>query len=168
VANRSSRVLRELYAVALTSESSSDWGADRLGAAVLNPGQSFLLRIRNPACRVRLRAVFADNRAEERPDVEICGGQEIVFSLARRVTLIHGHLRSVREVYLSAVTEADWGANLLGERPMAAGERREIATDSGCQADLRIVYDNGNAEEARNVDICARAEITIRRGWVAD
>jgi len=168
VANRTNRVLRELYAVSSPSETAGEWGADRLGAAVLNPGQSFLLRIRNQACRVRLRAVFADSRAEERLDVDICGGQEIVFALARRVTLIHDHRRPVREVYLSAVTDADWGANLLGERPIAAGERRELATDSGCQADLRIVFDNGNAEEARAVDICARAEITLRPGWVAE
>jgi len=165
VANRSNRVLRELYAVAADT---TGWGADRLGAAVLNPGQSFLLRIRNQACRMRMRAVFVDDRSEEQPDVDICGGQEVVFSLTRRVTLIHDHRRPVREVYISGVQEADWGANLLAERPMAAGERRELSTESGCQADLRVVFDNGNAEEARNVDICARAEITLKPGWVAE
>ena len=168
VANRTNRVLRELFVMAGPRETANEWGADRLGTAVLNPGQSFLLRIRNPACRVRLRAVFADNRTEERLDVEICGGQEIVFAPGRRVTLIHDHRRPVREVYLSAVQDADWGANLLGERPIAAGERREFTTDSGCQADLRVVFDNGNAEEARNLDVCARAEITLRPGWVAE
>jgi len=165
MANRTNRVLRELYAV---SADTTGWGADRLGAAVLNPGQSFLLRIRNQACRVRMRAVFADNRAEERLDMEICGGQEVAFTLTRRVTLVHDHRRPMREVYLSGVQETDWGANLLGERPMMAGERRELSTESGCQADLRVVFDNGNAEEARNLDICARAEIMLRPGWVVE
>ena len=164
LANRSRRVLRELYAVAGPGE----WGADRLGATVLNPGQSFLLRLRNPACRVRMRAVFADNRAEERAEVEICGGQEIVFAAARRLTLVQAHARPVREVYLSSVQEADWGENLLGPQPLAPGQRREIGTDSGCEADLRVVFDNGNAEEARNINICERAEITLRPGWVAE
>lgn len=164
VANRSSRVLRELYATAGTGE----WGADRLGTTVLNPGQSFLLRIRNSACRVRMRAIFADNRAEERLDVDICAGQEIVFAPAQRLTLVHAHGRPVREVYLSAVQESDWGENLLGDRPIATGERRELGTDSGCQADLRVVFDNGNAEEARGINICERREITLRPGWVVE
>ena len=135
---------------------------------VLNPGQSFLLRIRDPACRVRLRAIFADNRAEERLDADICGVQEIIFAPARRLTLVQGHARPVREVYLSAVQEADWGENLLAGRPIATGERRELGTDSGCQADLHVVFDNGNAEEARNINICERAEITLRPGWVSE
>lgn len=164
IANRSSRVLRELYAVA----GPGDWGADRLGTTVLSPGQSFLLRIRNAACQVRMRAVFADNRAEERAVVEICAGQEVVFAAARRVTLVHAHRRAVREVYLSAVQESDWGENLLGARPLAAGERRELSTESSCEADLRVVFDNGNAEEARGINICERAEITLRPGWVVE
>lgn len=163
IANRTRRVLRELYA---TTE--AGWGADRLGATVLNPGQSFLLRIRNPACRVRLRAVFADNRAEERGEVDICGGETIAFLPARRLSLVHAHGRPVREVYLSSVQDSDWGENQLGERPMAAGERREITSDIPCEADLRIVFDNGNAEEARNINICTRAEITLRPGWVLE
>lgn len=165
VANRTSRVLRELYA---TAGEGAEWGADRLGATVLNPGQSFLLRIRNPACRVRLRAVFADNRAEEQADVEICGGQTVAFAPARRLTLVHAHGRAVREVYLSSVQDSDWGENQLGERPLTSGERRELASDIPCEADLRIVFDNGNAEEARNINICTRAEITLRPGWVLE
>jgi hypothetical protein len=164
VVNRSSRVLRELYAVAGPGE----WGADRLGTTVLNPGQGFLLRIRNPACQLRMRAVFADNRAEERAEVEICGGQEIVFAAARRVTLVQAHRRPVREVYLSSVQDADWGENLLGSTPLGLGERREFNTEASCEADLRVVFDNGNAEEARNINICERAEITLRPGWVVE
>lgn len=164
IANRGRRVLRELYAVS----GPGAWGADRLGATVLNPGQSFLLRIRNAECRFRLRAVFADNRAEERADVDVCAGQEIVFAAARQVTLVHAHGRAVREAYLSSVQESDWGENLLGEQPMTQGQRRELGTDSGCEADLRVVFDNGNAEEARNINICERREITLRPGWVLE
>ncbi len=164
VANRGRRVLRELYAVA----GPGGWGADRLGATVLNPGQSFLLRLRNAECRFRMRAVFADNRAEERADVDVCGGQEIVFAAARQVTLVHAHGRAVREVYLSSVQESDWGDNLLGAQPLTAGQRRDLGTDSGCEADLRVVFDNGNAEEARNINICERREITLRPGWVLE
>lgn len=163
VANRGTRVLRELFAAPGTG----DWGADRLGATVLNPGQSFLLRTRSQECRMRMRAVFADNRALEQPDVDICAGREVVFSTARRVTLVQSNARAVREAYLSPVTENDWGANLLAT-PLPRGERREIGTDGDCQADLRIVFDNGNAEEARNLNICERTEIELKPGWITD
>jgi hypothetical protein len=165
VANRSQRVLRELYAAPPEREG---WGGDRLGVNVLQPGQSFLLRIRTPGCQVRLRAVWQDGRSEERAGVEICAAQEIAFGAPRRVALTHAHARPVREVYLSAVEESDWGPDRLGGRPLAAGETREIAAETGCRADLRIVFDNGNAEEVRDVDICARAAFTLRPGWVAE
>ncbi|TCH96203.1 hypothetical protein EJV46_21730 [Roseococcus sp. SYP-B2431] len=163
VANRSRRVMRELYAAAGTGA----WGPDRLGSAVLAPGQSILLRTRSQECRVRLRAVFADNRALEQTDVDLCGGQPVTFSTARRVTLVQNHARPVREAYLSDIADSDWGANLLAA-PLPNGQRREIGTDGGCRADLRIVFDNGNAEEARNIDICARTEIELKPGWVAE
>lgn len=163
VANRSRRVMRELYVAA----GAGAWGADRLGSTVLRPDQSFLLRTRSQECRVRLRAVFADDRAIEQADVDLCNGQPIAFSTARRVTLVQSHARPVREAYLSDVSDNNWGPNQLAE-PLPNGQRREIGTDGGCRADLRIVFDNGNAEEARNIDICARREIELKPGWVTE
>jgi hypothetical protein len=163
VTNGSRRVMRELYAVA----GSESWGADRLGSLVLAPGQSFLLRMRSQECRMRIRAVFADNRALEQPDMDICNGQPVTFSTAHRLTLVQNHARPIREVYLSDVADNDWGPNQLTE-PLPNGQRREIGTDGGCRADLRIVFDNGNAEEMRNLDICARPEIELKPGWVAE
>jgi hypothetical protein len=169
IANRSQRVLRELYA---TAAPGPGWGADRLGVNVLQPGQVFLLRVRTRDCVVRVRAVYQDGRAEEREGVDLCAAQqskqEIAFGAPRRVTLTHAHARPVREVYFSAVEESDWGPDRLGGRPLAAGESREIAAEGGCRADLRIVFDNGNAEEARDVDVCARTAFTLRPGWVAE
>jgi hypothetical protein len=75
----------------------------------------------------------------------------------------------VREVYLSAADNPDWGPDLLGGRPLARGERREVGMDGpGCEADLRIVFDNSSAEELRGFDLCARAEIRLAPGWVAE
>ena len=167
VANRSRRVMRELYAAPASSNPPSSWGPDRLGSAILTPGQSILLRTRSQECRVRMRAVFGDNRAIEQADVDICGGQPVTFSTARRVTLVQGHARPVREAYVSDVADNNWGPNQLAE-PLPNGQRREVGTDGGCRADLRIVFDNGNAEEARNIDICARPEIELKPGWVAE
>lgn len=163
IVNRSRRVMRELYAASGTG----GWGADRLGSMVLAPGQSLLVRTRSRECRVRMRAVFADNGALEQADLDLCNGQPVTFSTAHRVTLVQNHARPVREAYLSDVAENDWGPNQLTE-PLASGQRREVGTDGGCRADLRIVFDNGNAEEARNIDICARREIDLKPGWVTE
>jgi len=165
VANRGSRVLRELYAA---PPERHGWGGDRLGVNVLQPGQSFLLRIRTPGCQVRLRAVYQDGRAEEREAVDVCAAREIAFGAARGLALTHAHARPVREVYLSAVEESDWGPDRLEGRPLARGETREIAAEGGCRMDVRIVFDNGNAEEMRDLDICARPALTLRPGWVAE
>jgi hypothetical protein len=163
IANQSRRVLRELYAT-----TTQDWGADRFGVNVLRPGQSFLLRIRTRECQVRLRGVFDNDRAEERAAVEVCQPQPIAFGAPRRVTLTHAHGRPVREIYLSPVEEDDWGANLIEGTPLTTGQSRELTMEGGCRADLRVVFDNGNAEELRELDICARPSLTVRPGWTVE
>lgn len=158
--NASTRVLRELYV--------GEDGVDRLGAQVLRPGQVWLLRTRQRDCRVQLRAVFDNNRAEAR-EADLCAAAGVIaFGAPQRLRLTHDHARPVRELYLSPVEASDWGEDKLAGRPLARGEVREVAMDGGCRADLRIVFDNGNAEEARGLDICARPAVTLRPGWVAE
>lgn len=161
VGNGSTRTLRELYV--------GEDGVDRLGAQVLRPGQVWLLRTRQRDCRVRLRAVFDDDRAEAR-EVDLCGaaGTVIGFGAPQRLRVAHDHARPVRELYLSPVEARDWGADRLAGRPLSRGETREVTMEGGCRADLRIVFDNGNAEEARGLDICARPALTLRPAWVAE
>jgi hypothetical protein len=68
--NSSGRTIREVY-VSLSTENS--WGPDRLGANVLQPGQS--LSISLPAgnvCTVDMRVVYMDGGAQERRRVETC------------------------------------------------------------------------------------------------
>jgi hypothetical protein len=163
VVNRSPRVLVQLYA-----STGPEWGPDRLGVNVLRPGQGFLLRIRTAECRVRLRALFDDRRSEEREAVDVCAPQQVALGAPRRVTLAHAHGRAVRELYLSAVEEDDWGPDRLAGAPLAPGQSREFEMAGGCRADIRVVFDNGNAEELREVDICARPAITIRPGWTVE
>ncbi len=135
---------------------------------MLGPGQSFLLRTRRAACAADLRAVFQTGREEVRR-LDLCGTREVAFLPARRTTLVHDHRRPVREAYLSPVEDSDWGPDVLGGRPLARGERRAVGMDGpGCQADLRIVFDNDSAEELRGFDLCARPEIRLAPGWVAE
>lgn len=84
----------------------------------------------------------------------------------RRVLLANRHLAPVEAAYLSPVTDPDWGPERLGGRALAAGEDVTIEMAGGCEADLRIVFPNGGAEERRALDVCETARIVLRPGWV--
>jgi hypothetical protein len=165
VANRTRTTLRELY---IREPGGAGWGADRLGAAVLEGGQTWLLRTRRQNCRVDIRAVFQGNREVLREEVDLCNGREIAFLPARRLVLRSEYGRAIREAYLSPVEDSDWGPDILGGRALERGATREVGMDGGCTADLRIVFDNGNAEEMRGFNLCERNEITLRPGWTTE
>jgi hypothetical protein len=162
VTNRSAVTLQSLYA-----SRTPNWGADRLGAAVLQPGQSFPLRVRSGECQFRLRAVFQNRREELREAVDMCGGQPIIFQGGRRMALGSVYERAITGIYLSPVESGDWGGNQISA-PISNGGTAEISMDGECQADLRIVFDNNAAEELRGFDMCRNAAITLRPGWVTE
>ena len=162
VTNRSSVTLQSVFA-----SRTPNWGADRLGDAVLEPGQSFPMRLRSAECQMRVRAVFQNRREEVREAVDVCAGQPIVFHGARRMALGSVYERPIQGIYLSAAEAADWGPNLISA-PLANGGTAEISQDGGCQADLRVVFDNNAAEELRGFDMCRNAAITLRPGWVTE
>lgn len=177
VANRSQVVLRELYVVRAGGDAAArdaaGWGPDRLGAAVINPGAGFALRLRTRDCTFDLRAVYADDQVELRTGVELCQARGIAFDRsaiprapARRIVLANRHLAPVQGVYLSPVTEHDWGPERLGGAPLPAGEDTTVEMEGGCEADLRILFANGAAEERRALDVCQMTRIVLRPGWV--
>jgi hypothetical protein len=172
VANRGRRVLRELYARA---DGREGWGADRLGAETVEPRGEFRLRLRGRECRFDLRAVFEDNREEVQRGLDLCTQRTAGFGMpviaeggARRLTLVNGFSRTVREAYLSPADEDDWGEDALGDQVIAPGGRQTVTLEGGCQADLRIVFDNDAAEERRDIDVCALGTIALRPGWTVD
>lgn len=69
--------IREVY-VSLSTD--SNWGGDRLGANILQPGQR--LQVNLPAgvsCAVDMRVVYMDGRSAERRRVETCSINEFVW-----------------------------------------------------------------------------------------
>ena len=73
--NSTGMVVRELY-VSLSSD--GNWGPDRLGQGVLQPGQSVWVGLPGGrACQSDLRVVYADGRAEERRRMETCSISEV-------------------------------------------------------------------------------------------
>jgi hypothetical protein len=83
----------------------------------------------------------------------------------RTILLANRHLATLEQVFLSASTDPDWGPERLGSEALEAGDDRTVAMQGGCEADLRIVFANGSAEERRAVDICATQRIVLRPGW---
>lgn len=162
VTNRSAVTLQSIFA-----SRTQNWGADRLGSAVLEPGQSFPMRLRSRECQIRLRAVFQNRREEVREVVDVCTAQPIIFQGARRMALGSVYERPITGIYLSPVTSGDWGANQL-TAPIGNGGTAEISMDGECEADLRIVFDNAAAEELRGFNMCRNAAITLRPGWVTE
>lgn len=67
--NRSNQTIMELY---VSSSSDSNWGRDHLGANVLPPGQSFIVRLPNGQCVNDIRIVVEGGRATERRQVNTC------------------------------------------------------------------------------------------------
>ncbi|WP_237215197.1 hypothetical protein [Falsiroseomonas oryziterrae] len=178
VLNRSGVLLRELYAAPAQPDAPADraWGPDRLGASVIPPGESFTLRMRTRDCAFDLRAVYADDREEVARGLDLCATRQVAFDRAgiprlpaREVTLVNRHLVPVLEAYLSASTDSDWGPDRLGTSMLAVGDEATLRMEGGCEADIRIVFPNGGAEERRALDICETDRIVLRPGWtVAD
>ena len=93
-------------------------------------------------------------------------GPQPSASLVRGVVLANRHVAAVQEVYLSASTDADWGPDRLGDVALHVGDDASVQMEGGCEADLRIVFPNGGAEERRGVDLCETTRIVLRPGWV--
>jgi hypothetical protein len=75
--NGTGATIREVY-VSLSTD--NNWGPDRLGANVLQPGQR--LSVGLPAtgvCTVDMRVVYMDGRANERRRVETCSVTDFVW-----------------------------------------------------------------------------------------
>jgi hypothetical protein len=67
--NRSGTTIMEVY---VSSSNVSNWGQDRLGANVLNSGQTLTIRLPNGQCVNDIKLVFAGGRTLERMRVNTC------------------------------------------------------------------------------------------------
>ena len=172
VANRSDTVVRELYASARGPDA---WGPDRLGATVVEADATFRLRLRSRDCAFDIRAVYADDKEEVKPRVDLCTERSLVFDRSgiprpptHDVALVNRHLALVQEVYVSLNTDSDWGPDRLGAATLPQGQEKTVQVEGGCEVDIRVVFPNGGAEERREVNICETPRIVLAPGWVVE
>ncbi|MGK7866770.1 hypothetical protein [Falsiroseomonas sp. E2-1-a20] len=77
--------------------------------------------------------------------------------------LVNGGSQTIREVYVSPSTDHNWGPDRLGTAVVPPGQRFVIGLPRGaCVNDLRIVFNDGRAEERRQVDTCRLTDLAVK------
>ena len=71
--------------------------------------------------------------------------------------------QTINEIYVSAVTQPNWGHDLLGQDVLPNGRSFpvRIPPSAGCQQDIRVVYADGRPEERRNVNTCVITQMVF-------
>jgi hypothetical protein len=77
--------------------------------------------------------------------------------------LVNRSGQPINEIYVSPVTEQFWGRDLLGADVLPDGRAFpvRIAPAAGCRHDVRVVYADGRAEQRRDQNTCAIAEMVF-------
>jgi len=180
--NRSSRVIYEAYASPTTDNT---WGQDRLGQNVVPAGRSFVIRLPQGACLYDVRVVYdrQGGPAEERRNINLCNIRDLAFDgsgsqqgapqqQARppqggptgnpSFNLVNQGQRTVMQVFASLTTDNNWGPDRLGADTVAPGAVFAVRLPEGpCMYDIRFVYDGGQPQERRNVNLCEVVNVTV-------
>lgn len=129
--------------------------------------------------------------AEERRNVNLCNLSEVVFDgrpqqggqqqqapqqqqqQARpgqgqgargnpSVNLVNQGQQTLMEVYASLTTDQNWGPDRLGADTVAPGAVYPLRLPEGdCMYDMRFVYQNGQSQERRGVNLCEVTNVTL-------
>lgn len=182
--NRSGRVIYEAYASPATD---NNWGPDRLGQNVVPAGRNFVIRLPQGECVYDVRVVYerSGGPSEERRNINLCTVRDVVFDGRAAGTgqqpgapqhaapqqgpqgnpsfnLVNQGQRTVMQVYASLTTDNNWGPDRLGADTVAPGAIYPLRLPEGnCMYDVRFVYDNGQADERRNVNLCEVINVTL-------
>jgi hypothetical protein len=69
---------------------------------------------------------------------------------------------AVMEVYASLTSDQNWGPDRLGADTVAPGAVYPIRLPEGpCMYDIRFVYESGQPQERRNVNLCEVTNVTV-------
>jgi hypothetical protein len=173
--NRSGQPIREIY---VSPARESHWGPDRLGANVLPDGRAFPVRLPPEAgCQQDVRVVYADGRPEERRGQDTCRITEMVFGTAAAAppraaegqganpsfNLVNHGRAAIREIYVSPARDNHWGPDRLGQEVLPPGRHLAIRLPlNDCVNDIRVVWQDGRAEDRRQVDTCRLTNLVLQ------
>ena len=173
VVNRTSDVVQEVYASPSTQQ---NWGQDRLGSDIIQPGASHIVRL--PAdgnCVYDIRFVYQNGRSEEKRNLNTCNLTDVVLSpgggqaappAGQRnpsFNLVNQSGRVIEQFYASPSSQQGWGPDRLGNDVVQPGGRFPVSLPAGdCQYDLRVVWRGGDAQERRNLNTCEMNDYVVR------
>lgn len=150
----------------------SDWGADILGAGVLNPGQRVWVTPNTYDCRIDVRVTYQGGGEDRRMGVDACqittitfgggggaivpGGKQQAAARNPSFSFVNRTGTTIRELYVSLSSQSVWGQDRLGANVLNPGGTVWVALPTGgtCNADMRVVFMNGAAQERRGIETC--------------
>lgn len=164
VVNRTPNAVHEVYASPSTQQ---DWGQERLGAGVIQPGANHIVRL--PAdgnCVYDVRFVYQGGRSEERRSLNTCDLTDVVLEGGTQgnpsFNLVNQSGRVIEQFYASPSSQEGWGPDRLGNDVLQPGGRQAISLPAGeCRYDLRVVWRGGDAQERRNLDTCEANDYVV-------
>jgi len=168
VDNRSGQTLRELY---VTPAGNTNWGQNRLLSGPMMAGQSATVRLRDATCVYDLRAVYGSSAKEERREVNLCGGADVVLhgnaQAAGKASddpsfRLTNHLKQpIVELNATPVGQPR-GVNLLESAPLGpeASLLLHPVRGKGCSFELRVVLAD-KTNKTRTLNLCTATELSI-------
>lgn len=79
-------------------------------------------------------------------------------------TLVNRTGYQIDQVYVGPVSSSNWGKDVMGKAAIEDGQQANI-TFSGrtnvCQWDLKVVYEDGDESEFRDVNLCNVSKVTL-------
>lgn len=76
--------------------------------------------------------------------------------------LVNNTGRTIRELYASLSTDSNWGDDRLGQDMVPTGRTYPVRLPQGdCIYDVRVVFDNNQAQERRRLNLCEVTNLTF-------
>lgn len=170
VLNRSRETMVELY---VSPSGAGRRGEDRLGAATLGAGQSFIVEFGggDNSCQARVEALFRDAHRSLLDPVDLCEGRRLQIGERREalprptLDIANSGDVAIAQVYAYPPGASSLGSNRLRQSALRRGERVAIELEPlrGCAWTIRVVYANDMFEERSLGDLCRATALTFPR-----
>jgi hypothetical protein len=168
--NDTDLTVRELFAARPGADTR---GPDRLGAEVVQPGETWRLRLgRTRDCVFDITAVMADGSEVSRPRSNLCRNPRVALAdpglTWREATIANRSGRTMQALHAmpggrgGEGPEGGWSVDRLDDATVGDGRNFRLRLRlPGCEVDLRAVYEDNAAEEKRGVDLCRQSTVTF-------
>ncbi len=167
-----------VYYLYMTPENQGDWGEDRLGDEILDPGESLAIEIDVDfwGSNFRLMAEDETEKAYRIDKIDLSVQNEITLEdsdflpfggrspVKKEITFYNNTDEDIYYLYVSSNSSMYWGEDILGDEILYYGESItiELPIDSEYpQHDILAEGDSGASYEILNMNLIDQSELTI-------